>query len=59
MYSIIINPSTLYKMSYINTAFRLVIELSRQYNIDESHALKHSMEVYGYAKKIMKTELGH
>ena len=45
------------KMSYINTAFRLVMELSRQYNIDESHALKHSMEVYGYAKKIMKTKM--
>ena len=44
-------------MSYINTAFRLVMELSRKYNIDESHALKHSMEVYGYAKKIFKTGL--
>jgi HD superfamily phosphodiesterase len=44
------------KMS-INTAFKLVIELSRQFNIDESHALKHSMEVYGYARKIVASEL--
>lgn len=57
MYSINKQTDPLNKMSYINTAFRLVMELSRQYNIDESHALKHSMEVYGYAKKIMKTEL--
>ena len=41
----------------INAAFKLVIELSRQFNIDESHALKHSMEVYGYARKIVASEL--
>ena len=41
----------------LNIAFGLVIELSRQFNIDESHALKHSMEVYAYTKKIVNAEL--
>jgi HD superfamily phosphodiesterase len=41
----------------LNIAFGLVIELSRQFNIDESHSLKHSMEVYAYTKKIVNAEL--
>jgi HD superfamily phosphodiesterase len=41
----------------INHAFNYVIKTSNQYKIDESHALKHSMEVYNYANKIYKNEL--
>jgi hypothetical protein len=41
----------------INTAFHHVINTCKIYNIDESHALKHSMEVYGFAKKIYESEL--
>jgi hypothetical protein len=41
----------------INAGFRYVVETSKLYNIDESHALKHSMEVYGLAKKIYETEV--
>jgi len=41
----------------INAGFEYVIKTSQQYNIDESHALKHSMEVYGFAKKIYESEL--
>ena len=40
----------------INAAFKLVIELSRQFNIDESHSLKHSMEVYAFTKRIIISE---
>ena len=41
----------------LNIAFGLVIELSRQFNIDESHALKHSMEVFNFANNIYESEL--
>ena len=41
----------------INAGFKYVVETSKLYNIDESHALKHSMEVYGLAKKIYESEL--
>ena len=41
----------------INIAFQYVINNSKLYNIDESHALKHSMEVYHYANKIYNSEL--
>lgn len=41
----------------INIGFKYVVETSKLYNIDESHALKHSMEVYGLAKKIYQSEL--
>jgi HD superfamily phosphodiesterase len=41
----------------INHAFAYVINTSKTYNIDESHALKHSMEVYGFTNKIVKNEL--
>ena len=46
-------------MSIINTvnhAFTFVTRISKIFNIDESHALKHSMEVYNYANKIYKSE---
>ena len=41
----------------INHAFTYVINTSKTLNIDESHALKHSMEVYGITNKIIKNEL--
>jgi len=40
----------------INHAFNYVVKTSDLYKIDESHALKHSMEVYGFAKKIYESE---
>jgi hypothetical protein len=44
-------------INLINIGFKYVVETSKIYNIDESHALKHSMEVYGLAKKIYQSEL--
>jgi len=41
----------------INCAFNYVMRTSKIYNIDESHALKHSMEVYSYANKILESEV--
>jgi hypothetical protein len=41
----------------LDIGFKYVVETSIKYKIDESHALKHSMEVYGYAKKIYESEL--
>lgn len=43
-------------INLINAGFKYVVETSKLYNIDESHALKHSMEVYGFAKKIYEAE---
>lgn len=44
-------------VTLINQAFRFVIQTSQEYNIDESHALKHSMEVFNYANSIYESEL--
>jgi HD superfamily phosphodiesterase len=41
----------------VNVAFQYVINTSKKYNIDESHALKHSMDVFHYANKILLSEL--
>jgi hypothetical protein len=41
----------------INIGFKYVMETSSVYKIDESHALKHSIEVFDYAKKIYESEL--
>ena len=41
----------------INKAFQYVIKTSKQYNIDESHAVKHSMDVFQYANKIYDSEV--
>ena len=50
--------STLLPLSnLINHCFRYVIETSNVYKIDESHALKHSMEVFKFSKQIYKSEL--
>lgn len=40
----------------INAAFNYVIDTSIKYNIDESHSLKHSMEVFKYANEIYANE---
>ena len=44
-------------VNLINQAFRFVIQTSQEYNIDESHALKHSMEVFNFANCIYENEL--
>lgn len=41
----------------INYAFQYVIDTSIKYNIDESHSLKHSMEVFDFSKKIYDKEI--
>jgi hypothetical protein len=41
----------------VNQAFYYVIQSSQKYHIDESHALKHSMEVLHNAHKIYQSEL--
>ncbi len=41
----------------INAAFKYVIDTSKRYHIDESHSLKHSMEVFQYANTIYKNEM--
>lgn len=49
--------SAILLMNLINKGFKYVIETSKIFNIDESHALKHSMEVFGTAKKIYDSEI--
>jgi len=41
----------------LNCAFNYVIRFSKLYNIDESHALKHSMETFRYANEIYNSEV--
>ena len=41
----------------INRAFQYVGKITEIYKIDESHGLKHSMEVFGFAKRIYESEL--
>lgn len=40
----------------INQAFQCVQDLSRKYKIDESHSLKHSIEVMRFAEDILNEE---
>lgn len=42
----------------LNTAFQCVMEMTAKYKIDESHSLKHSMEVKKLAEEIYESELG-
>jgi hypothetical protein len=44
-------------LSVINAAFHYVIKTSQKYQIDESHALRHSMDVYHFANQIYESEL--
>jgi len=41
----------------IDQAFACVMHLTKKYNIDESHSLKHSMEVMRFAYEIFTSEL--
>ena len=43
--------------SLYNTLFNYVILTSKIYNIDETHSLKHSMDVFYFANKLYETEL--
>jgi hypothetical protein len=45
------------KTDFLNKLFRYVVMASNKYNIDESHAVKHSMDVFLYANKIYNTEV--
>jgi len=44
-------------VTLINQAFRFVIQTSQEYCIDESHALRHSMEVFYFANNIYESEV--
>ena len=46
-------------MLLLNELFKFVILTSASYKIDESHALKHSMDVYHYGNKIFNEEIKH
>jgi hypothetical protein len=52
-----IMTSALSLINLINVGFKYVIQTSQYYKIDKSHALKHSMEVYGFTKKIYESEI--
>jgi len=47
----------MYSMDLLNYLFNFVIITSKLFNIDESHALKHSMDVYYFSNKIYESEL--
>ena len=44
-------------VNLINQAFRFVIQTSQDFNIDESHSLKHSLEVFNFANSIYESEV--
>jgi hypothetical protein len=44
-------------VNLINQAFRFVIQTSKEFNIDESHSLKHSLEVFNNANTIYESEV--
>jgi hypothetical protein len=43
----------------LNQAFLCVAEMCKQYNIDESHSLKHSLDVLSFAKYLCVPEVSH
>ena len=43
----------------LNQCFLCVIEMCKQYNIDESHAIKHSLDVLSFAKHLCTDEVSH
>lgn len=47
----------MYFTNIINQAFQYVVKTSITYNIDESHALKHSMQTLNFAKDIYNIEV--
>ena len=44
-------------VNIINYSFKYVIQTSQMYNIDESHSLRHSMDVFHFAKEIYQDEI--
>jgi HD superfamily phosphodiesterase len=52
-----IATTMIHLVNLINHSFKYVIDTSNHFKIDESHALKHSMEVYGFAKRIYESEI--
>lgn len=52
-----IMASALSLSSLLNRSFKYVGEITKFNKIDESHGLKHSMEVFGYAKRIYESEI--
>lgn len=42
---------------YLNELFNFVIRTSSAYQIDESHSLRHSMEVYYYSNRLFENKL--
>jgi HD superfamily phosphodiesterase len=46
-----------YTKCVINNSFDVVNHICGKFNIDESHALKHSIEVFNFAKKIYNSEI--
>jgi hypothetical protein len=44
-------------MNLFNILFNYVIATSKKYNIDESHSLKHSMDILHFANNIYESEL--
>jgi hypothetical protein len=44
-------------MNIINLLFEFVMDTCNKYNIDESHGLKHSIDVFNYASKLYLLEL--
>jgi HD superfamily phosphodiesterase len=44
-------------MNFINSFFNFILILSKKYNIDESHGIRHSMEVLHFANDIYTNEI--
>jgi HD superfamily phosphodiesterase len=45
------------EIKFLNYLFNYVVITSKLFNIDESHSLKHSMDVYYYSERILDMEL--
>jgi hypothetical protein len=43
----------------LNQSFLCVVEMCKQHNIDESHALKHSLDVFSFAQHLCIPEVSH
>jgi len=44
-------------MKLLNHLFDFVVLTSKEFNIDESHAVKHSMDVYHFSNEIFRSEV--
>lgn len=45
------------EIKFLNYLFNFVVITSKLFNIDESHSLKHSMDVYYYSERILDLEI--